>query len=140
METYIILALFKIPEFVIVLGVYFIIKRILFLKNSNVTMGKVTGIETDEMILPTVGADSNNRRVLYIPKIEYSDSQGKTYRLIVGLSARFLSMNTGEEIAVRYHCKNPRTAFVNNIYIIWVIPLIISVIGIGLFVVKLKYY
>jgi hypothetical protein len=137
MEHYIAITLLHLPEIIAILAAYFIIKRIVFLKNSEKTFGEVTKIEAREVNLPALGGGTN-RKIVYMPKIKYSDTSGTNYILVVGSSARFLSLAVGEQITVIYSSKDPRKAFINKIYFIWIIPFIFLTIGMVSLLLKYK--
>lgn len=137
MEHYIAIVLIHLPEIIAILAAYFIIKRILFLKNSEKILGEVTEIKPREVNLPAFGGGTN-RKMVYMPKIKYSDTLGTNYNLVIGSSARFLSLGVGEQITVIYSSKDPRKAFIDKIYFIWIIPLIYLSIGIVSLVLKYK--
>lgn len=89
MEQTLIKILFLIPEILTVLGILLILKGILFLKSSEVTIGEVTSIEIKEAPAGFSSRATGQVRLIHLPVIHFQDHTGLKNKVVIGASGRF---------------------------------------------------
>lgn len=136
MEQTLITILFLIPEILTVLGILLILKRILFLKNSEVTSGEVTSIEIKEISAGFSSRATRPVRLIHLPVIHFQDQSGVEYKVVIGASGRFLNYSVGDKVPVIFSKNDPKNSFLNEIYFLWFTPAIATTLGILLLFVK----
>ncbi len=124
------------PEIIFVIGAAIFVNRILFVINSVIIFGEVTGIEERKHI--GVSGNSWGNRIVYHPIIYFNDNSGKRYRCIPGMLGRYMSYNTGDKVPIIYIKANPMKSLVNRFFIIWTLPTLVLVVGIAAIVLKYK--
>lgn len=89
-------------------GFAMLLERVVFLFYSVEAEGTVIGHE---------GIDDSEER-MRAPKVEFVNSQGKTYRVVAGVSQTYPA-DVGAKVRVRYHPTYPHEARIRTVFDYW---------------------
>ncbi|WP_163341054.1 DUF3592 domain-containing protein [Desulfopila sp. IMCC35008] len=139
MENIIIYTFLFLPEILVSIGIFSLINRIVFIKNSIKTLGEISGVQNYKVASSAGGGRApSTERTVYYSDVHFYDESGCRHNCIVGFANRFLSRRVGDKVPIIYNKKNPKISFLNHWFIVWVTPVSILFIGIALLYLKYK--
>ncbi|MEM1161241.1 MAG: DUF3592 domain-containing protein [Pseudomonadota bacterium] len=109
-----------------VVGLVLTLETYVFVQDAVQTTGTVLDIHSRRSGPP-------DDAIVYRPTIRYLDARGKTHRAEARYWSSFYVFDIGDKLSIRYDPKDHQDVRLDNVFILWALPLGLLLIGLYAF-------